>query len=764
MASFRPTLALMALLPLFLLGCGGGSDGTDRANPADTGELRSKAVKAVSPASATPETGWYWNPAEGGTGFMFEAQGNRAFVGFFMYEEGTGAPIWYVASGDVTSEAGAPVFTGDLRLYVITAAITTSSSVGTVRVVFDGRNATASLPGGRTMPATRFDIAGGGYDFDRAAPITREQPEAGWYWDPARPGSGYAIEVQNGRMFLGIFDYSTLGRPTWSIVDTPLEAGIAAASTTRYADGQTLTSAHRSPYADLTGFATLTFANSCTGRIQRDFSSTIGIRRFRVDDSPLPPGAECREAALGRLAAPGGSPRDAKRLRLGEIVEAELRTPGEVHVYAVVFPYGGVIEATSYLINLETAASGRGSLASPLLSVHAPDGSNSPSTQVWPLQRDEAPSTLSCSTDRQGGCYNSYSASVYVPGVYYIVVRAADQGTGTYRLETNDSDEYYRQSAREYVRKSAAGRYVGRVTGRLGGRLDIMVDANVPLTGVMYLEYLGLAGPAGRADLYFHGLITPVDGVFTGVWQDSIGPGGVFAATSDHVPQEILGGVVGPSTVQAGMAEFFRSEHLDAQWRYTGMGSRRFLPEQYRWRVISAPAGSRPQLFSPQGHSNWFTADLPGDYRLEVTLSETNGRVTTSHRTVTAFAPLLSFYDPATNPVSLAFVEPTGQDTLTELDTDVPVAVQLLLNGIPANNNSTVYPAITLSSDNPAIQVLGGPMKKIRSPRDGRAVFALRSCSGGSAALTAVSSGQYGSAYTVPIQMRVQVPPSRAAC
>lgn len=775
------TLALLALMPLFLLGCGGGSDATDRANPAATGELRSKAVKAASAASTTPETGWYWNPAEGGTGFMFEAQGNRAFVGFFMYEEGTGAPIWYVASGDVTTEAGAPVFTGDLRLHTISLGAAPSTSVGTVRVVFDGRNATASLPGGRTMPATRFDIAGGGHDFDRAAPITREQPEAGWYWDPARPGSGYAIEVQNGRMFLGIFEYSPFGRPTWSIVDTPLEAGIAAAATTRYADGQTLTSAHRSPYSNLTGLATLTFANSCTGRIQRDLFPTIYIRRFRVDDSPLPPGAECREGALGHLAAPGGSTKDAMRLRLGETVEAELRTPGEVHVYAMVFPHDGVIEPRTYRIDLQAAASGQGSLASPLLSVHGPDGKNWPFNQEDSYPMDDPSGTLRCRADRQGGCNTVFSPSALSSGVYYIAVRAADRGTGTYRLVTYDDGEWNRQSQRQYVGKTA-GRYVGRVTGRLGGSLDILVDGNgtahgtwakaasagasperVPLTGVMNSEYLGLAGPAGRADLYLVGVVTPVDGVFTGFWQDSNGPGGVFATTSERVAQEVLQFVRGPSKVQAGMAEHYRVEHLDLQRR--GIAEMRFLPEQYRWRVLSSPEGSRAQLFSPQGHSNWFTADLPGTYMLEMRLSEMNGRVTTSYRDVTAFAPpALAFYDPATNPVSLAFVAPTGQDKLTELDTDVPVSVQLLLNGAASNSDRTDHQTITLSSDNPAIRVLGGPMRLIWPSTDGRAVFALRSCTGGSAQLTAVSTGRRGSAHTLPIQMRVEVPPSRATC
>jgi hypothetical protein len=45
-----------------------------------------------------PKTGWWWNPAESGSGYSVEIQGGSAFVVAFMYDE-SGNPVWYFAAG-----------------------------------------------------------------------------------------------------------------------------------------------------------------------------------------------------------------------------------------------------------------------------------------------------------------------------------------------------------------------------------------------------------------------------------------------------------------------------------------------------------------------------------------------------------------------------------------------------------------------------------------------------------------------------------------
>jgi hypothetical protein len=58
-------------------------------------------VNPLAPAFH-PKTGWWWNPAESGSGYSVEVQGDQAFVVAFMYDE-SGNPIWYFTAGPMSS-------------------------------------------------------------------------------------------------------------------------------------------------------------------------------------------------------------------------------------------------------------------------------------------------------------------------------------------------------------------------------------------------------------------------------------------------------------------------------------------------------------------------------------------------------------------------------------------------------------------------------------------------------------------------------------
>jgi hypothetical protein len=49
-----------------------------------------------------PKTGWWWNPAESGSGYSVEVQGSTLFVVAFMYDE-AGNPLWYLTAGALSS-------------------------------------------------------------------------------------------------------------------------------------------------------------------------------------------------------------------------------------------------------------------------------------------------------------------------------------------------------------------------------------------------------------------------------------------------------------------------------------------------------------------------------------------------------------------------------------------------------------------------------------------------------------------------------------
>jgi hypothetical protein len=60
-----------------------------------------------------PETGWWWNEAESGSGFSIEVQGSNLFVVSFMYDD-DGNPIWYFSAGPMTTPMR---YEGDVLLF-----------------------------------------------------------------------------------------------------------------------------------------------------------------------------------------------------------------------------------------------------------------------------------------------------------------------------------------------------------------------------------------------------------------------------------------------------------------------------------------------------------------------------------------------------------------------------------------------------------------------------------------------------------------------
>ena len=114
----------------------------------------------VSAVSGAPESGWWWNESESGTGWFFEVQGSALFMAGYLYD-GSGRPIWYASSGAMLSPTA---FDGNLLLYgggqALTGgyrAPTSIQTVGQVSVRFAGTTAaTLTLPQGRTISLTRF--------------------------------------------------------------------------------------------------------------------------------------------------------------------------------------------------------------------------------------------------------------------------------------------------------------------------------------------------------------------------------------------------------------------------------------------------------------------------------------------------------------------------------------------------------------------------------------------------------------------------------
>ncbi|SMC28052.1 hypothetical protein SAMN02745857_03085 [Andreprevotia lacus DSM 23236] len=262
----------------------------------------------AGPALAAATTGWYWNPSEGGTGFMFETQGSSGFAGFFLYDD-SGKPVWYVASGTIATNGSISTFQGTLQQFrngqpanSTTYRTPTASTVGNVRIDFgSGNNATVYLPA-RTMQATRYDFNG------ISVGANASQPEVGWYWNPQEGGRGYAIEVQNGKVFLAMFHYASDGSPTWNIVQGGLSTGAMRANFETYYNGQTLSSSYKAPTQVIDGTQfDIDFSDPCVGSVHLSNMPTTQIQRFSFGG--LAAGQECRARANGVSAKIPGTYR-----------------------------------------------------------------------------------------------------------------------------------------------------------------------------------------------------------------------------------------------------------------------------------------------------------------------------------------------------------------------------------------------------------------------------------------------------------------------
>lgn len=120
----------------------------------------------VRAASYTPESGFWWNPAEPGSGLSIEIEDNFIYVAAYLYDA-QGFPYWYIASGTLADNAGTlslgptqvTTATGGQCLGCVWRAPTVVPAGGLMTIVFDRNDETrATLTwGGQTKLFRRMD-------------------------------------------------------------------------------------------------------------------------------------------------------------------------------------------------------------------------------------------------------------------------------------------------------------------------------------------------------------------------------------------------------------------------------------------------------------------------------------------------------------------------------------------------------------------------------------------------------------------------------
>jgi hypothetical protein len=111
----------------------------------------------------TPESGMWWNPTQGGTGYNFDLQDNYLGVTIYMYTP-EGEPDWYIATGFLTGNA---LFEADVLRFENGMCFGCSwrrnnfdRTMGRIRVQFDANDPTRAVMtlGGRTFPIERYQF------------------------------------------------------------------------------------------------------------------------------------------------------------------------------------------------------------------------------------------------------------------------------------------------------------------------------------------------------------------------------------------------------------------------------------------------------------------------------------------------------------------------------------------------------------------------------------------------------------------------------
>jgi hypothetical protein len=116
---------------------------------------------AAPPQANVPESGWWWNANESGRGYFIEWQNGFADLAGFMYDD-AGDPVWYLVlnptpdartlTGSWTRYANGQTITGAYR-----PATLVNPNVAPLTIRFDSAaTGTMTLPGGNTIPITRF--------------------------------------------------------------------------------------------------------------------------------------------------------------------------------------------------------------------------------------------------------------------------------------------------------------------------------------------------------------------------------------------------------------------------------------------------------------------------------------------------------------------------------------------------------------------------------------------------------------------------------
>ena len=269
--------------------------------------VRAVAAGEVGATLALPQSGWWWNPAEGGRGYAIEIRNGGLFMAGFLYER-NGDPTWFVVNGAMSD---ARSFSGQMLRYEAGQTLTGSykspkylGEVGAIRLEFSSATAgRVYWPDGSVTAIQRYDIVSGG----SRLPQGGFAPEAGWWWNASEGGRGFALEVQGDHIFMGGFMYDSLGLPTWYVTGGKMSSASSyEGSWLAYRGGQAIGQPYKAPSLVPVPLSTvrLSFSDARNAVLTLPDGRTLALSRYLGfgTDTPLlgePEGVRMLRPVLG---------------------------------------------------------------------------------------------------------------------------------------------------------------------------------------------------------------------------------------------------------------------------------------------------------------------------------------------------------------------------------------------------------------------------------------------------------------------------------
>lgn len=269
-----------------------------------------------------PDNGWWWNPAESGSGYAIERQGSSIFMAAFLYET-SGAATWYASLLTLQPDGS---YKGDMTRYVggksllgLYKAPTSNTIVATARASFefnDSGSLTISFLNGapsRTIAINRFAFA---------TPIfepSRGSFQNGWWWNDQESGTGYFIEVQGTKAFIASFMYDTAGQPTWYASVANLSGtNLLSGPVDMFSNGQSLGGNYKAPTVNsgAAGNMSYGFISNSVGSMTLPNNGRVAIKRFIFDPivvsnhAPVPNAGPDQTVTVGDTVYLNGSATD----------------------------------------------------------------------------------------------------------------------------------------------------------------------------------------------------------------------------------------------------------------------------------------------------------------------------------------------------------------------------------------------------------------------------------------------------------------------